>query len=532
MQPDIQLRNGTIYDGSGGPGIRGCLDITDGYISGVGGPPKEAKKTVDCTGLVISPGFIDVHTHADLYGADRKRTESFLFQGVTSCVVGNCGFSAFPLAGEAGREHLQYAAGVMGSRTGFEGWRSFSDFSGDMEGRMSVNMAALVGHGALRASAAGTMQSVLPEDRLRNMCAVLDGLLTEGAAGLSLGLIYAPGSTARTEEFAALAEVVRRHGRILAVHLREEGRELQKSVQEMILLAERTGVHVHISHHKVMGPENWGQSADSLRLIRSAGERGLMLSLDAYPYDAACSTAMVLLPPWMMAEGTERALALLNSPKARRRMEEDLEKGIPGWENLSASCGWDRLEITSTASRDRETEGRSLSELGRMWNLTPPEALARVLLQEKGSAGIVIRGMWEQDVRNILTYPDTLIGSDGLFADGCLHPRRYGSFAKMFRHYVREQKVLTAESLISRMTHKAAVTFGLEKRGLLKEGYHADAAVFSQEHFCDRADFLHPGRNAAGMELVYVNGKAVLENGKPTGETPGNVLRVRGGAGS
>lgn len=521
MRPDIQLQNGIIYDGSGSPGIRGCLDITDGRISEVGGAPKEAEKIVDCTGLVISPGFIDVHTHADLYGTDMDRMKSFLFQGVTSCVVGNCGFSVFPLEKEAGKEHLQYAAGVMGVRPDFEGFRSFSDFSEAMRGRMSVNMASLVGHGALRASAAGTRRRMISEEQMQEMCAVLDNLLEEGAAGLSLGLIYSPGSTAGREEFAALARVVHRHDRILAVHLREEGRDLIKSVQEMLLLAEETGVHLHLSHHKVMGPENWGQSADSLKLIQDAKEKGLDISLDAYPYDAACSTAMVLLPPWVMARGTKQALDWLTDRKVRVRIQKDLETGISGWENLSASCGWGRLEVTATASHDRETEGKSLLELGERWKMTPAEALARVLLQENGSAGVVIRGMSEKDVQNIVTFPDTLIGSDGLFADGCLHPRRYGSFAKMFRQYVREQKALTLEDLICRMTWKAAAAFGFEKRGLLKKGYHADVAVFSQENFCDRADFLHPEETASGMEHVYVNGKAVLEYGKPTGETPG-----------
>lgn len=532
MQPDIQFRDGIIYDGLGSPGFLGCLDVTDGRISAVGGPERQAKKIIDCSGLAVSPGFLDVHTHADLFAADIQRMKSFLCQGVTTCIVGNCGFSAFPLEGEAGREHLKYAAGVMGSLTESAGGASFSGFSRAMDGRLAVNIASHAGHGALRAFVVGNQETPPSGEQIQKMCEVLDQMLSEGAAGLSLGLIYSPGSTSERTELVELAKAVYRHRKVLAVHLRDEGARLSESIEEILSIAEETNVHVHISHHKVMGPGNWGKSIESLELLQQGMKRGLSVSLDAYPYDAACSTAMVLFPPWVMSKGTGQALRRLRDREMLSQIQKDIKEGIPGWENLSASCGWHRLEICATASHDQTVEGKSLSELGEAWKVSPLEALAGILVKENGAASVVIRGMSQEDVGNIIAFPDTLIGSDSLFADGCLHPRKSGSFAKVFRYYVRGQKILTTEEAICRMTGKAAATFGLLDRGVLKEGYRADLAVFSPEKFCDMADFSHPDQDAEGMEHVYVNGKAVLEHGKLTGAAPGRVLCINGRANS
>lgn len=522
--PDIQLRGGTVIDGTGAAPFSGCVDITDGKISAVGGPELPAREIIDASGLTVTPGFIDAHTHADLAALRPGETDCFLYQGVTSCVCGNCGFSAFPLRGEGREAHLRYAQGVMGPYRAEDGWDSFADYQAVAAGDLPMNLAFLVGHGALRASVMGAGDRRPDPAETAAECALLDRQLAEGALGLSLGLIYSPGSTAAREEFLALAEIVRRHDAILAVHLRDEGAALPDSMEEIFSIARQTGVRVELSHHKVMGLRNWGLSRTSLALAEQARREGFRVGLDAYPYDAACSTGLVLLPPWALSGGVERTMELLADEAALAHMERDLETGVPGWENLSASCTWDNLIIASLASGDGQVLDRSIAELGRAWDCTPLRALARVLLRERGAVSVTIRGMSRADVDRILSHELTVLGSDGLFSDGAAHPRRYGAFAHFYRTYVHDGQ-MAPELAIAKMTGRTAKRFGLRGRGMLLPGYQADLAVFQADAFRDLADFSAPQRLAAGMEAVFVNGQAVLRGGIKTGARPGQILK-------
>ena len=321
--PDIQIRGGTLIDGTGAAPFSGCVDITDGKISAVGGPELPAREIIDASGLTVTPGFIDAHTHADLAALRPEETDCFLYQGVTSCVCGNCGFSAFPLRGEGREAHLRYAQGVMGPYRAEDGWDSFAGYQTAAAGILPLNVAFLVGHGALRASVMGAGDRRPDPAETAAECTLLDQQLAEGVLGLSLGLIYSPGSTAAREEFLALAETVRRHDAILAVHLRDEGAALPDSMEEIFSIARQTGVRVELSHHKVMGLRNWGLSRTSLALAEQARREGLRVGLDAYPYDAACSTGLVLLPPWALSGGVERTMELLADKAALACMERD-----------------------------------------------------------------------------------------------------------------------------------------------------------------------------------------------------------------
>ena len=495
--PDIQIRGGTLIDGTGAAPFSGCVDITDGKISAVGGPELPAREIIDASGLTVTPGFIDAHTHADLAALRPEETDCFLYQGVTSCVCGNCGFSAFPLRGEGREAHLRYAQGVMGPYRAEDGWDSFAGYQTAAAGILPLNVAFLVGHGALRASVMGAGDRRPDPAETAAECTLLDQQLAEGVLGLSLGLIYSPGSTAAREEFLALAETVRRHDAILAVHLRDEGAALPDSMEEIFSIARQTGVRVELSHHKVMGLRNWGLSRTSLALAEQARREGLRVGLDAYPYDAACSTGLVLLPPWALSGGVERTMELLADEAALACMDRDLKTGVPGWENLSASCTWDNLIIASLASGDGQVLDRSIAELGHAWGCTPLRALARVLLRERGAVSVTIRGMSRADVDRILAHELTVLGSDGLFSAGAAHPRRYGAFAHFYRTYVHDGQ-MAPELAIARMTGRTAERFGLHGRGL-----------------------------AVGMETVFVNGQAVLRGGVKTGARPGQILKKR-----
>lgn len=496
----------------------------DGEISAVGGPELPAREIVDATGLTVAPGFIDAHTHADLAIAKDTETDCFVYQGVTSCICGNCGFSAFPLLGGGREAHLRYAAGVMGPYNSADGWASFSEYADAISGKMRLNMACFAGHGALRASVMGGGDQHPNAAQIAAECALLDRQLTQGALGLSLGLIYSPGSTAEREEFLSLAKVVRRHDGILAVHLRDEGAALPDSMEEIFSIARETGVRVELSHHKVMGIRNWGLSRTSLALACRARREGLRVGLDAYPYNAGCSTGLVLLPPWALSDGAEHTMELLSDEVSLERMEHDLETGLPGWENLSASCTWDNLIFASLASGDKTVLGRSIADLGRKWGCTSLRALARVLLQEHGAVSVSIRGMDLEDVNRILTSELTVLGSDGLFSAECAHPRRYGAFAHFYREYAHAG-CMRPEEVIAKMTGKTAEAFGLRGRGFIRPGCRADLAIFKANTFRDLADFSDPQRLAVGMEYVFVNGQAVLHNGVKIDARPGQVLK-------
>ncbi len=530
MRPELQIRNVRLVDGSGAPARPGCLDISGGRIAAVGGPERPACRVLDGGGAVACPGFIDAHNHADLAAGSPEEMACMLYQGVTTCVVGNCGFSAFPAWGEAGRSYLRYAAGVMGKPRGFSGAADLYEYGQRLNGAsMLVNLASHVGHGMLRAAALGAGDAPADRQGLERMCRLLDALLEQGAAGLSLGLIYSPGARAGWDELAALARTAARRGKPVAVHLRDEGRGLEDSVEEMLSLARETGVHIHFSHHKVMGAAFHGSSARSLALLDRARTSGLEVSLDAYPYDAGCSTALVLLPPWVLAQGMEEALARLERREVRSRIQADLERGIEGWENLVGSCGWKRLEIAALGSGDPALQGKSLAQLGQIWGISPLEALARLLVQEGGNVSITIRGMCQEDVDRILTWPDTLLGSDGLFAKGSAHPRRYGAFPRFLHSYVMQRGLISLEEAVAKMTGRTASCFGLRGRGLLRPGYWADVVLFHPEALVDRADYAEPERLAAGIEHVFVAGVHTLDSGRPTGQYAGRLLTIKSG---
>ena len=293
---DIQIHNGIIYDGTGGAPYRGCVDILGDRIVSVGQGDREAGIVIDAAGKCVCPGFVDAHSHCDLAAVSLWEMEGCLRQGVTSCVAGNCGFSPFPLTKQTNKSVLHYSEGILGSSSwGYEDFCSYRQML--KREKTAVNVISLVGHGPLHIKHLGYARREASRRELLAMCEELEQLLEQGAAGLSFGLIYVPGVYTGEQEVRALAEVLARRDRILAVHLRNEGAGLLQSVEEMLRVAEMTGVRVQLSHHKVMGEAYWGRSVQTLAKVREAKERGIRVSLDVYPYTAACSTAMVLLPP-------------------------------------------------------------------------------------------------------------------------------------------------------------------------------------------------------------------------------------------
>lgn len=526
---DIQIRDGLIIDGTGAPGHRGCLDIHRGRIVGMGTECSEARSVINAAGLCVAPGFIDAHSHADLALMDEAQSAATLSQGITTAVVGNCGFSVFPVGRGRRAEVLRYGAGIFGTLRGAQQLETddFQAYAASVEKEgANINAVALVGQGTLHSALFGYESKELSDAELQGMTETLAVQLDQGAAGLSLGLIYPPGSYTQRRELLRLAQVVAERGKVMSVHLRSEGETLLQSMDEMLRIADETGVHIHFSHHKVMGMSSWGKSAQSLEKIHIMRQWGLHVTLDAYPYEAGCSTAMALLPPWIMQSGFAAAMRMLGEEGVYERAHADIENGLDGWENLAGSCGWDRLVVTATGSGSTQYIGKTFAEIAAEQKQDPLRCLMTMLAEEQGNVNVAIFGMDPDEVDRIICCPETLIGSDSLFSEGASHPRAAGALPRVLRKYVREQNRLPLEEAIAKMTLKTANCFSIRERGRLKAGYAADVTVFDAQRIADTADYAHPQRKSVGIAHVILNGEHVWNGQEMIGKSAGRVLPV------
>jgi N-acyl-D-amino-acid deacylase len=525
----IRLCNGSIFDGTGAAPFAGDLLIVDGRIKAVGEVGENpAREVIDVGGLAVAPGFIDVHTHSDFApflpeGNDDLRTAS-IRQGVTTEICGNCGFSTFPTKLEWREPVTQHLSSLFGASSA--AYASFAEYAEAVSERpLFSNLASLVGHGTIRAGTLGLSNRHASHAEIDEMERRLSEAFEQGAVGLSSGLIYPPGIYASGEELAHLAEVVAGYARPYVTHMRDEADHVMEALEEALSVAQTSGAALHISHHKIAGRVNWGRSAATLRRLEQARNGGVDVTIDAYPYLAGSTMLRALLPPWINEDGVEGLLERLADPRSRRRLARDMEIGLPGWQDLVRAAGWDSIAISS-APRHPEFEGRSLSELARDVGATPVEFCCDLLLSEKAAVTIVAHMMGEDDVRQILAFPPTLIGSDGIPLPGKPHPRWAGTFARVLGKYSRDQMIFELSEVIRKMTSAAADRFNLRDRGRIAPGFAADVVVFDPMRVDDRATYDEPLEHPRGVSLVLVNGAVAVREGEPTGRSAGRVLRA------
>lgn len=523
---DLLVANARVVDGSGEPSFLAAVAVEGDLITRVlrpGEPEPRAARRVDARGHVLAPGFVDVHEHSDLSPLVEPGMESMLRQGVTSVVVGNCGASAHPVEGAP---ELAALVGADAADLRLD-WRTFGAYLERLDaGGPAVNVAALVGHGALRQAALGADQRLPPSrDEMAAMRRALASALDDGAVGLSTGLIYAPGLHAATDEIVELATMLAGRGGIYASHVRGEGARVFDAVAECILIGRRADVPSHVSHLKVEGPAMWGKAEALLATIDAERSRGADVTVDQYPYTAWETELASALPPWVSPEELPRVLA---EPHERERLRISIEEGEPGWETLGRTVGWERVVLGGFRPEPSLT-GRSVEALAADLGIEPWEAVARLLVRDR-YAGIVGHGMHEDDVRTILAREEIFVASDGvaISPDGPLggfavHPRYYGTFVRVLGRYVREERILSLEAAVRKMTSLPADRFGLAGRGRIAQGAAADLVVFDPDTVGDRATFEAPHVFAAGVELVIVNGR-VAWDGSP-GEHAGRALR-------
>ncbi len=530
---DVLIQQARVVDGSGAPSFIGDVAILGDTIAQVGTlASPQARVIIDGTGLTLAPGFIDLHTHSDYTLLVNPLAESKVHQGVTTEVIGNCGTSPAPLGDEAypiirARMQQQYQLDVS--------WRTLAGYLQRLAASgTAVNVVPIVGHGTIRSAVMGYAQRPPTTSELTRMQTLLAEAMTDGAFGLSTGLVYAPGCYAETDEIVELAKVVRQAGGMYFSHIRGESDSVLDAAQEAITVGERAGVAVQISHLKTAGRDNWEKTPALLDLLDQANARGLDVTGDMYPYTAGATSLGALLPPWVHEGGLAKLLPRLRDAQVRTRIRRDIEHGVDDWWNPARAAGWSGVQI-SRAPQQRSYQGMRLSDIAALRRQDPLEAALDILLAEEGNAGVVLFMMGDVQVQTILQHHRVMIGSDagatapyGALGQGHPHPRAYGTFPRILGTYVRERGALALEEAIFRMTGLAAWRLGLSDRGLVRPGYKADLVIFDAQHIADQATYDTPHAYPTGIRRVLVNGQVILHDGERLPVLPGRILRPAG----
>ncbi|MBI2468855.1 MAG: D-aminoacylase [Candidatus Rokubacteria bacterium] len=524
---DLLIRGGVVIDGSGAAGLIADIAIQSDRITAIApNYPGLARRVIDAAGQVVAPGFIDIHTHSDFTLPVNPRAESMIRQGVTTQVLGNCGFSAAPaLPGRVDmlRDYLSANAP----------WLSFSEttFAEYMDTfpTTSVNTIMQVGHNTLRLMATGMENRPPTSDELAAMERLLQEALDAGALGLSSGLFTPPGAYSRPDELTRLGQVLRRCGAAYASHIRNEAEGVFEAVREAIALGETCGVHAQIAHLKLSGSDSWGGAGRLLEEIGAARRRGVRVDCDQYPYTTATNPLRNLLPTWVQEGGIQAMLERLREPVIRTRIREEI--AARGFGPFGRLPSWNAVRV-AISPQHPEDAGRTIGDIARSRSCDPLDAVCDHVLADRGATRVLMDSMAEDDVREILRAPWVLVGSDGhalapygVTGQGKPHPRYYGTFPRVLGHYVRELGLLTLPQAIHKMTGGSAAALGLVDRGLLRKGYRADVTIFDPATVTERATYDDPHQYPAGISTVIVNGVVVVDGGEHTGALPGRVLR-------
>jgi len=527
---DLIISGGAVIDGSGGPAAKADVAVNDGRIARVGDLKNAAARTfVDATDKIVAPGFIDTHAHSEISLLARPEAAAKICQGVTTEVVGNCGFSAFPLDQRTQSMAQRFSAPVLGHAGVQWDWTDLDGYFAKFERQPSaVNVASLVGHGTLRNAVMGFDDRAPSAAELRRMGSLLERAMQQGAFGLSTGLCYAPGVFAATDEIVELCRIVAANKGLYATHLRDQSDRLEEAVEEALDIGRRADVSVLVSHHKAAGERNWGKIKRTLAMIDRAHASGHNTWMDVYPYIAGQSTMLSILPPWAVEGGVDAMLARLSDPDVRARIMHDFETGLPGWENRAGAIGWDNVIISSVETeKNRHLTGMSVRAAAVRRKTGEVSFLLDLLTEERGVVGRQSIQCSEADVVAVLAHERAMIGSDGIDVEHP-HPRQYGCFARVLGEYVREKHVLSLEHAVHKMTGLPAATFGFQDLGGIRGGMRADIVVFDPAQIAEQGTFAQPARHPRGIEWVFVGGAAAVAHGKPTGATNGKVIRNRG----
>ncbi|MBI3979268.1 MAG: D-aminoacylase [Chloroflexi bacterium] len=531
MALDLIIRGGTVVDGTGRPGFPADVGVDGRQIAAAGNlSAATAAQTVDADGMVVCPGFIDVHTHSDLTLLVNGRAESKIRQGVTTEVTGNCSYSPYPLRPERPEmleryELLNALRGVGVDWTDLDGYALRMGAAG-----IAVNIAPLVGHSAIRIAVMGAGEGAPTAEQLAEMEQLTAEAMEQGAFGFSVGLTLVPSTFATTDELVALSRVAGRYGRPYVQHSRVWADCHEKTIHEAIQVGREAGCGVQISHQAIIDSRHYGEAPQQIAIMEHARDEGVDIMYDVYPYVAAGTILFQLLPLWVQDGGIQAMLRRLDDPAVRRRAVEDTKKGWFG----GLPFDWTKLLLTEVGREESLSYlGWSIQQVADDWQMEPTAAAIELIVRERNRVGVVMFNRDESDMRSFLRHPLGMVGSDGSaiapygpFANSKPHPRFYGTHPRILGRYVREARVLSLESAIHKMTGLPAMRFGMKDRGTIDRGKAADLVVFDPATVVDRATFESPHNYPVGIRDVFVAGQAVITNEEHTGALPGKVLRA------
>lgn len=496
---DVIIRNGKIIDGTGNSWFYGDIAVKNGRIVKISkNETGTAARTIDANGLIVAPGFIDVHTHIESDEVKNPTADNFIYDGVTTVVTGNCGASRVNIG-----QYLKMIDSL----------------------RVSINVATLIGHNDVRRTVMGNANRLPQENELQQMEALVADAMKQGAVGLSTGLIYIPGTYSKIDEIVRLAKVVARSHGVYASHMRNEGDSVTQAIEEALHIGRAAGLPVEISHFKVSGQQNWGRSKQTVALIEKARQEGIEVTIDQYPYTASSTGLSTLMPDEVMADGNDSVRARLSRPEVKKYVTDYMLKKLK-----QRKLNHYSYAVVAFYRADTTLNGKSIEEINKLKgrkHKAKDEAETVIEMMLNGGASMVFHGMSEDDVRYIMRYPFNMFASDAsirVFGQGAPHPRGYGTNARVLSRYVRDQKVLSLEEAIRRMTSLPAQKFQLNDRGLLREGMAADIVIFDEKTVKDASTFDKPHQYSQGFKYVLVNGRVTVDNGRHTGVRSGHSL--------
>lgn len=500
---DVLILNGKVIDGTGNSWRYADVAVKDGKIVSIGNLKFfSAHRTIDASNRIVSPGFIDVHTHIE--GNDLKfpMASNFIMDGVTTVVTGNCG----------------------SSNTNIKKYQFKLDSV-----KTSVNVASLVGHNSVRRAVMGDTQRDPTAEEQKKMESLVEQAMRDGAVGLSTGLIYIPGTFSKTPEVAGLARAASKYNGVYASHIRDEGDHVKEAIEEAINIGRQAQIPVEISHFKVTYKPNWGKSVNTLAQVDEARKSGIDVTIDQYPYVASSTTLSTTVPSWVFSGGTDSLMLRLSNPDTRKKIKSEMAATLKGKQLKNYSYA-----VVARYGADTTLNGKNISEINKLkGRKSKPAEEAETILEmvEHGSAQMVFFSMEENDLRRIMQYPYNMFASDAgivRFGSGVPHPRAYGTNSRVLGTYVRDLKILSLEEALRRMTSLPAQKFNLKDRGLLREGMAADILIFDPATVTDKSTFTSPHAFAQGFDYVLVNGQITVEKGRHTGVRNGVFVKGPG----
>jgi len=496
---DILIKNGRILDGTGNSWKYGDVAIKDGKIFKIGNLINiNAAKVIDAKGMIVCPGFIDVHTHIEGDELKTPTADNFIHDGVTTVITGNCGSSNIDI-----KKYLERIDSI----------------------KLSINVATLIGHNDVRQTVMGTANRHATEEELQKMEKLVAQAMKDGAVGFSTGLIYIPGTYSNTDEVLRLAKAAAKYKGVYTSHMRDEGDSVVEAIKEALYIGKEANMPVEISHFKLSGQQNWGRSKETLPMIIKAREEGIDVTIDQYPYTASSTNLGTLLPDDVLSDGQDSINARLSEPEVRNYVRNYMLGRLKKRKLKHFSYA-----VVAYYKADTTFNGKTIEQVNLLMHRKHKakyEAETVMDMIQKGGAGMVFHGMSDEDVERIMKYPFNMPACDAgirVFGQGSPHPRGYGTNARILSEYVREKKIISLEDAVRRMTSLPAQKFGLNDRGLLREGYAADILIFDEKQVQDLSTYEKPHAYSKGFDYVIVNGQLVVENEKHLGTRSGRAL--------